>query len=83
MNKELFPTIEGVHMAIFCEGELFLLRGELQHYSFDEVDEFTMQSPEYSKDIQEVTFCRYRSGTVTISKEDGDWVAEIVEGNSN
>lgn len=78
MDKELRPTIEGVSMAIYAtDGDLILLRGDEQHYTFEDISSFHKGDPEYRKNHSGALLCKYRNVSISISKEKGKWVATV------
>ena len=66
-------------MLIFSkEGELALLRGNKEHYIFEDIYFLRDGDPEYRRNHAGALFCKYPSvSTISISKEKGKWVATV------
>lgn len=78
MDKGFYPTIEGVSMTIYAaDGELVLLRGDKEHYTFEDIYAFYKGDPEYTKDYRGVSLTKFNDATISISQQDGVWTASV------
>lgn len=77
MDKELEPTIDGVSMAVWGEGELIIIREDDDDFHFAGIERFVFRDIEYAKRAAEMTFYKFGRATANVSREEGEWIARI------